>query len=130
MTRVLISLAPKLIQEIRDAAEAEGFESLAPLVRYLLIQWKQAVDHKWGVKPSLIRKVKMGRSRKQGRPRKPREIGFSKNDEEIIRGYNFYAAYDEDTHTVTRDKPITDKARQRIDALFTDPPKYDAPDKW
>jgi Arc/MetJ-type ribon-helix-helix transcriptional regulator len=63
-----ISLPPRFINEIRAAAQAEGFETLTTLVRYLLTQWLQQMHHKWEVE-ELTREAAKERARSH--PKEP-----------------------------------------------------------
>jgi Arc/MetJ-type ribon-helix-helix transcriptional regulator len=42
-----VSLPPRFLEEVRDMAKVEGYETLTALVRYLLTQWMQEVQKKW-----------------------------------------------------------------------------------
>lgn len=71
-----VSLPPKFIDEVRDAAKVEGYETLTALVRYLLTQWMQEIEAKWEAQ-DLQREVTRERlasapepPKKRGRPRK------------------------------------------------------------
>ena len=69
-----ISLPPAFIEEARDAARMEGYETLTTLVRYLLTQWLQQMHDKWEAQEIHRERLKCGtmppEPKKRGRPRK------------------------------------------------------------
>jgi Arc/MetJ-type ribon-helix-helix transcriptional regulator len=67
-----ISLPPRFINEIRAAAQAEGFETLTTLVRYLLTQWLQQMHHKWEVEELMRETAKEQAKRPPEEPGRPR----------------------------------------------------------
>ena len=68
-----ISLPPKFIDEMRDAAKVEGYETLTALVRYLLTQWYHEIHEKWDAQEIVRERLKTADiepPKKRGRPRK------------------------------------------------------------
>jgi hypothetical protein len=139
LTQWLKQIEQLSVEKVDQKATVVKVDSKAIVAR-AKAQRAEARAYYWRNRKQLLAKAREKRIKMKGPPkprgRKPgsgswggQQPRFTRNDEEILRGLVFYAAYDEGSHTITRLKPISDKARRQIDALFTNPPKYDAPNK-
>lgn len=141
LTQWLKQIKQPAVAKVDQKATAIKVDHPKAIVAKVKAQRAEARAYYWRNREQLLAKAREKRIKMKGPPkprgRKPgsgswggQQPGFTRNNEEILRGLVFYAAYDEESHTVTRLKPISDMARQRIDALFVNPPKYDVPDKY